>query len=622
MKRRNLAVATAAVSSLVLVPSTAFAAGHDDRTVTLNNSGTSLNLGADDDVQLNGAAPATRTVQATLQLPLRNQDEAQRLIAQGVTMSPAEYRKKFAPSQAQVDKVSAWARDKGLKVTRANRDSGTVSVSAPVRGINSAFGVRMRLATLGGVQGLAVDTDPTVPDFLGLTGISGLNTLHRVQTNRSSFAPRNVPSPGAFSNAATAAAGSDACAPYWGDALKPTAKKWAQESNLICGYQPKDLAKMYGATGAASKAPSLGILLWGGDTQMKTITNDYMKAAGYPELTSYTSTIAKPDANMPDCDPEGVKGEHALDVQSSHAVAPSAAIHYYGAASCYDDALTAMLGRMVSEHKVSTISMSFGSTTDRGMTDADKTAWNRPFQQAALTGISVFASTGDWGNNSSRNGGLTGVGHPASSPNVTAVGGTSVGMTSTGAKPVVAGWESRFFNQPNLASTVGITDVTLLQGISGAGGGTSSAYAQPTWQKGVVTGSTTKRMLPDVSALGDPATGFKVRYTENGQVGYGSFGGTSLSSPVTAALVGLSKAQTGRKIGLATPWIYKLRGTSALTDVNAPSKAGVYLPGTGRKFNLIGIDAKPENLVSAAGWDNVTGVGTPAGAAFLSALGQ
>ena len=92
------------------------------------------------------------------------------------------------------------------------------------------------------------------------------------------------------------------------------------------------------------------------------------------------------------------------------------------------------------------------------------------------------------------------------------------------------------------------------------------------------------------------------------------------------SVVALSKAQTGRKVGLASPSLYKLFGTSALTDVRA-SSTGVYLPfnptnGAGGDY-VVGFDGKPQHdLQSKAGWDNVTGVGTPNGAAFLSGFGK
>ncbi|AKU18385.1 hypothetical protein VV02_25285 [Luteipulveratus mongoliensis] len=636
-----MAALTAAATTLAIIPTAAaFAAsgGEDDWKVSLNNSGTSVATGSNQRVVVHGSASTTTKVSATLQLPLRNQAEADKLIAQGVTMTPAQYREKFAPTQAQVDKVSKWAKKNGLTVSEVSRDAGTVSVRSDVKAVNKAFGVTMQRATLGATTGLTVNADPKVPASLGLAGVAGLNTLHRMQTHntkignqRTALAPKSASTKGKkgstlthMGGKAANAAGSQDCAAYWGKNVAPTAKKWGQESNYLCGYLPQDLVKMYGTDGAKAQKPAVGILLWGGDTNMKTITNDYMTEAGYPKLDSYTASIAAPDSHMPQCDPDGVKGEHALDVQSSHAIAPAAPIYYYGAASCFDDALTTSLAKMVNEHKVSTISMSFGSTTDAGMTAADKAAWDRPFQQAALTGISVFASTGDWGDNHTRNtGGAKGVGHPASSTNVTAVGGTSVGLAEDGSQPVVTGWENRFYKQPSLDSTAGIVDVTATQTpTSGAGGGVSASYTQPTWQKGVVTGTTSMRALPDVSAIGDPYTGFTIRYTSGGQVGYSAIGGTSLSSPAMAAIVGLSKAQNGKKIGLASPWIYKLKGTGAIKDVNAVNKAGVWAPSNDGAYNLVGFDAKPEGLASAAGWDNVTGVGTPSGASFLANFGK
>ena len=130
--------------------------------------------------------------------------------------------------------------------------------------------------------------------------------------------------------------------------------------------------------------------------------------------------------------------------------------------------------------------------------------------------------------------------------------------------------------------------------------------------------------MPDVAALADPFTGFLIHTELGGE--YSPTGGTSLAAPVVASMIALSKAQTGRKVGLASPSLYKLFGTSALTDVKA-SSTGVYLPfnptsGAGGDY-VVGFDGKPQHdLQSKAGWDNVTGVGTPNGAAFLSGFGK
>lgn len=629
MKRQNLAALAAAATSLALVPSAAVGADPGDRKVALNNSGPAA-MSDHGKVRMGAAATQSAGMSLALQVPMRNAAELERRLAQGTTISPAEFQKRYAPTPAQMNRAAAWARSKGLSVSSVDRNGGSVYVSGQVRKVNSAFGVQMKRATLGKVRGMTADRTPQVAATSGISGVSGLSTLHRMRPmndstpmakKRSTLRPGKKMTSGAMRPRATATAtGSQDCAEYWGEKLYPSAKKWSQQSNYICGYIPQDLARMYGTVNT-KLAPKLGILLWGGEPNMKAITNEYMTAAKFPLLQNYSATIEPPTAGMADCDPEGVKGEHALDVQSSHSIAPSASIVYRGAGSCYDPDLTKSLSTMISQRQVSTISMSFGMGDDAGMTTADKEAWDRPFRLAGMTGISVFASSGDWGNNSTKNeNGAAGVGYPASSSYVTSVGGTSVGMTRTGGQPVVAGWETREYLQPNPASTAGITDVTMQNlPISGAGGGASKVNTQPAWQKGVVTGSSSQRMVPDVSAVGDPYTGYMIKVSA-GQQGYTAIGGTSLSSPIVAALVGASKSLNGTKVGFAAPFIYKMRATSGIKDVNFAGKSGVYYPG--EKANLAGFDAKPENLVTTAGWDNVTGVGTPAGWSFLTGFGK
>ena len=76
-------------------------------------------------------------------------------------------------------------------------------------------------------------------------------------------------------------------------------------------------------------------------------------------------------------------------------------------------------------------------------------------------------------------------GYPAISPNVVAVGGTTLQLDSQGNYSSESGW-------------------------SGSGGGISAYESQPAYQKGVVTQSTTYRTNPDVSYDADPNTGFPV----------------------------------------------------------------------------------------------------------------
>ena len=629
MKRRNLAALTAAATAVAVIPAAgalAASAGNDGRTV-LPNSGVVHAKG----LSMKGAAVGSQRMHFAFQLPMRNQDLAKYLADKGVVLSPAQYRAYFALSKAQMKKVSAWATSQGFTVTQTSRSSGQVMVSGNVSHVNKAFKVHMHRATLKGASGLTVDRAPSVPVRLGLAGVAGLNSVHHVTTDHDSqkglvkvaeASTQGRMHTGGLRQHVTPLAGTDGsmdCAKYWGAHLYPKSKKYKNESNILCGYTPQDLQKMYGSKAYAGTKAKLGILLWDNNKNELSQTNTYMKKAGFATLPKANYSVrTDPYTNKKEC--AGAQGEQDLDVQSTHAIAPGASIRYYGAASCYDNDLTSMLQKAVDEHKVTTISMSFGTSTDAGLTKADKNAWDRPLLQAHLTGISVFASTGDSGDNSrDSDDGKKHIGYPATSYWLTAVGGTSVGMKKDGSMGALAGWEDGFYAQASSTSTT-FPDVTSKEPVYGAGGGISETWTIPAWQKGHVNGYSSKmRVVPDIAAVADPFTGYTI-YTEDDGLQYEPYGGTSLASPVTAALVGLGKTANKYKVGNVAPKLYKLAGTSAIKDVNAPNKAGVYYPfgdGTGL---VVGFDTHHQSLVSAAGWDNVTGVGTPNGAAFIKAM--
>ena len=100
---------------------------------------------------------------------------------------------------------------------------------------------------------------------------------------------------------------------------------------------------------------------------------------------------------------------------------------------------------------------------------------------------------------------------PASSEWVTAVGGTSLYRSGTSFTESV--W-------------------------SGAGSGCSAVYARPSWQHDPLC---SKRMVADVSAVGDPSTGVAVYGPViPGLSGWMVFGGTSVGAPLIAAIYGVN----------------------------------------------------------------------------------
>lgn len=210
---------------------------------------------------------------------------------------------------------------------------------------------------------------------------------------------------------------------------------------------------------------------------------------------------------------------------------------------------------------------------------------------ALATGVTVFAATGDSGGFC--DGTTPGVSYPASSPQVVAVGGTSYATSVAADAPT--GWVD-----PNW--TPGNTE-----GRGASTGGVSEVFPQPAYQKnaGIVA---TGRSVPDISALaGDP--GFDVLNTRaSGTVRHFEVGGTSVASPVAAATFALQVAHHNYSWGVGDilPGLYAQPAGYTDVDDNCTGQ-----PQSCPGWN--GVD------VARAGYDQVTGLGTPKWSTLVSA---
>ncbi len=231
------------------------------------------------------------------------------------------------------------------------------------------------------------------------------------------------------------------------------------------------------------------------------------------------------------------------------------------------------MGEARSYPGVSVVSMSWGA--GEGTQD---TAQNSIFTTpAGHTGITFVASTGDQGAFGAF--GSKQLGYPAASPNVLAVGGTSLMVNDDGSYLSESGW-----GDGNSSASDG-----------GSGGGISRIEAQPLYQQGLVTQSTQFRTIPDVSMLADPNTGVAVYDTYDNFDGWSVIGGTSLAAPIWAGIIAL--ANQGRVLGgggtLDGP-------TETLPKIYSLSSTDFHDITTGNN----GFAAGP-------GYDLVTGRGTP-----------
>ena len=177
----------------------------------------------------------------------------------------------------------------------------------------------------------------------------------------------------------------------------------------------------------------------------------------------------------------------------------------------------------------------------------------------------------------------------------------------------------------------------------GGGGGTSQLFRQPAYQKKVVPtsianyfGKGAHRAVPDVAMVGDPSTGFLVGQSQSfpdGSVRYSEYriGGTSLSSPLFAGVVAVADQVNGGTLGFLNPKIYQLAGSSAFRDVNHGRAVtdGVVrvdfangLDATGGLITSLRTLNQTGTIFTRAGYDDVTGVGSPNGIPFLVAMAR
>jgi subtilase family serine protease len=442
------------------------------------------------------------------------------------------------------------------------------------------------------------------------------------------------------------------CSSYWAQQMATGAPPAfaAVQPYAPCGYTPAQLRGAYGVNTLTPTGSGVSVAVLDAyasptarvdaDTYATRHGGQAFAPGQYVEVTPPAYQYGYEDTVNGDlCGEQGWYGEQTLDIEAVHGVAPGAKVTYVGAASCLDTDLLDGLNTIVDGQLAQVITNSWGSTgePDPVADSALMQAYDYVFVQAALTGIGVFFSSGDSGDEVDNSGNRT-VDFPASHPWVTAVGGTSIGIGSNNNYLFETGWgtaRSRLIGGAWTPAPPGIHQY-------GAGGGTSRTYPQPWYQRGVVPSSISQyfggapgRAVPDIAAIGDPNTGFLVGQTQtfpDGSARYSEYriGGTSLSSPVLAGIEAIADQAAGHPHGFANPAIYKLPGTRSIRDVTPSgiTRAVVrqdFVNGvddtSGYSITLRTLD-QTQSLATRVGYDDVTGVGTPFGPKYVYDLGK
>jgi len=517
-----------------------------------------------------GALPQQKKMQLSLVLGLRNTAQLKSLLNDLYDPTSAQYHKflsvdefaqQFSPSKDEHNKVLQYAQSCGLKVLATPRNRLSVSVEGSVGAIESAFGVKISRYThpTEKREFYTADKDATLPPSLAITHVVGLNNYRLPQA-----------------------------ANLKQDAKLRIAGLSSQGSGPNAQYIPADMrAAYYGDTALDGSGQTIGLVQFGGYSITDVLSN--LNGAA-------TATASGNDFALQYTEP-GTKKVHGISIKNvlldGYAVAPSTddAEEALDIAQCigmapgiaqvrvYIGALdTDLLSAIASENVAKQVSISWMWIPDSIAAD------DAFFEEMAAQGQSVFAASGDWGAYSP----YMPYYYPAESQWVTAVGGTHL-------ETVVAGgaWKSE-------------------SGWSDSGGGKSpDGIKMPAWQTGVKTSSngasSVYRNVPDISMEADFDN-----YTCSLGTCSSGYGGTSFAAPRMAAFMAMMNQQSlangGATLGFLNPQLYLMaKGSSAAAILHdVASGSNEYFSGY--------------SFSAGAGYDLVTGWGSPNGSAFMNSF--
>jgi subtilase family serine protease len=346
-------------------------------------------------------------------------------------------------------------------------------------------------------------------------------------------------------------------------------------------FTPAQLEAHYGLTsviqaGYNGAGQTIALVEAYGYPQAETDANTAATLFGLPALTSSNFSVVYPEGEPIDPGAAALTGwdvEIALDIQSSHSIAPGAKILVVASAGQDNEDQINSLSYIITNKLANAVSSSWENDDEIIAGPLEEEAFNTVLETGAAAGISFQFSSGD-GGDLGLGTPVGAVGVPSNSPYATAVGGTSVLNDPYESAHIVTGWGN------NIVYLVDGVVLDPLEGyyFGGSGGGQSQYFAKPAWQS-ALPGSW--RQVPDVSALADPYTGFPIIFTQD-SVQYGAvYGGTSLASPIFTATWAIADQYNGAALGQAAQILPKLNA-GEITDVVPP-------PASITRYNPIGL---------------------------------
>jgi len=493
-------------------------------------------------------------------------------------LTPTQYATRFGASKMAVTAVSHYLASYGLVVGALSAGHDILRATGSTRELARALDAPIETVRLSdGALTPNLTSSASLPKEVAkyVVSVAGLSASDQPQSQSLSAHAVTTPTTCASAGSST-----------------------GTTPNSLGGYTVSQQAQLYGlssawAAGDTGAGQTIGVYeLSNYDTaDVATFFSCYGIA---PKITAI-NVDGGPTA---DDNADGAGEEATLDVEEAAALAPGATIEVYQGTNS-GNGPTDIYTQIASDDTADVITTSWGNC--EAASDGGAQAEQVIFQEMAAQGQTVVSAAGDEGSSdcegSQQGGSELAVDDPASQPYVTGVGGLTVSNISPLSEKV---WND------------GCTQSDCGSG----GGGLSSLWSQPAWQTGdgITTSAATggKRMVPDLSVMADPETGFIEYYTGTTDgvcrhtctTGWSGIGGTSIGAPLVSALVAVAAQVCGvSRLGFINPTLYSMP-TSDFVDVTS---------GNNDLFNVGGYNA-------TVGYDMASGLGSPNGYSFLSGL--
>lgn len=366
-------------------------------------------------------------------------------------------------------------------------------------------------------------------------------------------------------------------------------------------YFPTEVAKLYNFPLGTGAGQRIAILESSGTGySIDALKHYFLNTLGLPQAP-VVNPIKVGKATF---DPQSTSGEVYLDIEVAGGIAYGATLNVY-----FAEHLAAAVEKAIADDN-DIITMSIGGLPEQEYETAYRERLDALFRQAANQGITVLHGAGDAGSwrpkvppAPTATDCAASVAYPASSPWVTACGGTDLHGSGSVIKSEVV-WSQ---SQP----------ATPQNGAGATGGGVSEIYAVPDYQLQAglnptsVNSGNTGRGVPDVAAMA--GTTYKISIAGGPLQGVH---GDSATGPLWAALIAIINQAIGTRVGFLNPilYTYGVGNSDAFRDIQSGSNQYRYQASANSGIVTVpGYEAGP-------GWDACTGYGSPNGQKLLSAL--